>query len=121
MVATRRWRALALWVCAALSLGDRALAADPMPYSLAMAPTGQATLDRTLADASQLAGLQERAPVGPFALVARAETDVARLDTVLRSFGYYDAGITIRIAGVDLADPGAIQTDVVVESVTPLA
>lgn len=106
VVVAQRWgiAPAALWVCAALTLGGPALAADPMPYSLALAPTGQPSLDRVLADASRLAGLRERAPVGPFALIARAEADVARLDTVLRSFGYYDAGIAIRIAGRDLAD-----------------
>ena len=46
--------------------------------------------------------------MGPFALIGRAEADLRRFDTVLRSFGYYDAGIDIRIAGLALDDPGLL-------------
>ena len=41
----------------------------------------------------------------PFALVQRAQSDIARLQTVLDSFGYYLNGVTIKIAGRDLDDP----------------
>jgi translocation and assembly module TamA len=70
-----------------------------MPYTLTLALTGDARMDLALTDASLLAGLRERAPVGPFALIARAEADARRFDTVLRSFGYYDGRIQVRIAG----------------------
>ena len=90
-----------------LALGLVALvhAAGPLTYSLTIAPTGDALLDTALNDASQLAGLRERAPVGPFALISRAESDAARFDTVLRSFGYYDAKVQVRIAGLANDDP----------------
>ena len=105
-----RWKVpvLALWVCAMLLLGAGVYAADPMPYTLSLAPTGSAEIDQAIRDSSQLAGLRERAPVGPFALIGRAETDLRRFDTVLRSFGYYDAGIDIRIAGLALDDPALL-------------
>jgi len=99
----RRWvparlgRAGLVW--AGLALAAQVFAADPMPYTLVIAPTGDAAIDQAIADASKLAGLRERAPVGPFALIARAESDARRFDTVLRSFGYYDGGIQVRIAG----------------------
>ncbi len=80
-------------------------AASPLAYTLVIAPTGDAAIDQALADTSQLAGLRERAPVGPFALLARAESDAARFDTVLRSFGYYDGRIEIRIGGRAIDDP----------------
>ena len=104
------WKGLAqaLWVCALLLSGASVDAADPMPYALTLAPTGSAELDRALRDSSQLAGLRERAPVGPFALIGRAEADLRRFDTVLRSFGYYDATIDIRIAGLTLDDPALL-------------
>lgn len=104
----REGPALALWVCAMLLLGASVYAADPMPYTLTLVPTGSVEIDQAIRDASQLAGLRERAPVGPFALIGRAEADLRRFDTVLRSFGYYDAGIDIRIAGLALDDPALL-------------
>ena len=87
----RRWVPARLgWaglVWAGLALAAQVFAADPMPYTLVIAPTGDAVIDQAIADASQLAGLRERAPVGPFALIGRAEADLRRFDTVLRSFG----------------------------------
>ncbi len=100
----RRWIRF-LSICAGLAGVTAVLAADPMPYSLTLAPTGNARIDQAVADSSQLAGLREEAPVGPFALIARAEADAARFDDVLRSFGYYDASIQVRIAGLATRDP----------------
>lgn len=105
--ASNRWRG---WLRAgllglALGLGLPAFGADPLPYALTLVPTGNAEIDGALADASQLATLRESAPVGPFALVSRAVLDAGRLDRVLRSFGYYDAQIGIRIDGRALDDP----------------
>ena len=85
-----------------------AFAADSQPYTLVIAPTGDPLIDQALADSSQLAGLRTRAPVGPFALIGRTEADVARFDTVLRSFGYYDAKTHVRIAGLASDDPALL-------------
>jgi translocation and assembly module TamA len=74
-------------------------------YSLNITPTRDARLDQAIADASLLAGLRERAPVGPFALLTRAESDAARFDRVLRSFGYYDGLIQTSIAGRSSDEP----------------
>ncbi len=49
-----------------------ARAADPQSYTVAIAPTGSSALDAALASTSQLQSLRENAPVGPFALVTRA-------------------------------------------------
>jgi translocation and assembly module TamA len=91
------------WLWIALSLPAIAHA-DGLPYRLTIPSSGDAALDRAIEDASQLARLKDRAPVGPFALVARAEADGARIDSVLRSFGYYDAVIVVRIAGLPSGD-----------------
>ena len=80
-----------------------ARAAD-LPYTLAIGATGDARLDQAIGDTSQLVRFKDRAPVGPFALVARAEADAARIDKVLRSFGRYDAVIVVRIAGLASGD-----------------
>ncbi|HYN76761.1 MAG TPA: BamA/TamA family outer membrane protein [Lamprocystis sp. (in: g-proteobacteria)] len=114
MAASSRWRA---WVrrglaCAGLGTGLAVAlivgAAGSQPYTLAITPTGNAQIDQALADTSQLAGLRTRAPVGPFALIGRADADVARFDTVLRSFGYYDGKTQIRIAGLASDDPALL-------------
>ena len=81
-------------------------AADPLRYSVVLAPTGEAPLDAALRDTASLVTLRESAPVGPFALVTRARADKERLEAALGSFGYYDGKAAIRIAGRELDDPG---------------
>jgi len=106
----RRGVALVLALLA-LPLSWAALqAADPQPYTVAIEPTGEDDLDRTLRDASSLISLREKAPVGPFALVTRAREDIDRLVTALHSFGYYKGSVSISIAGKPLDDPGLVDT-----------
>ena len=81
-------------------------AADPQPYDVTIAPTGDGSIDGALRDSSTLIELQKSAPVGPFALVTRAEGDVGRLQTALHSFGYYAAQVSLKIDGRALDDPG---------------
>ncbi len=83
-------------------------AADPQPYSVTLAKTGEDALDQALMQSASLITLREKAPVGPFALVARAQDDLSRLQAALRSFGYYKATIRLTIAGHPLDDPGLI-------------
>jgi translocation and assembly module TamA len=79
-----------------------ARAADPQPYRVELAPTGNRALDSTLKSTSQLAALRASAPVDPFGLIARARSDVGRLQTVLESFGYYQSSVSITINGLAL-------------------
>lgn len=81
-------------------------AADPQPYAVTISPTGDATLDTALTDASNLVSLRETAPVGPFPLLARARGDAERFTSVLHGLGHYAAQIDIRIDGHKLDDPG---------------
>jgi len=81
-------------------------AADPQPYTVVIAPSGDAALDQALRDSSNLLSLRENAPVGPFALVTRARDDQGRLATVLNSFGHYAATVTVKVAGRGLDDTG---------------
>jgi len=55
----------------ALSAGT-ARAADPQPYKVNIQGTGSGELDGALRSSSQLASLQDKVPVPPFALVQRA-------------------------------------------------
>jgi len=84
----------------------RAYAADPQPYKVDMASTGDSTLNSTLKATSDLETLRKSAPVGPFGLIGRARGDLERLKTVLESFGYYQSYVEIRIDGLPLDDPG---------------
>ena len=81
-------------------------AADPQPYTVHIESTGHGGLDAALKASSQLVSLRTSAPAGPFALVGRAEADIERLQAVLDSFGYYQAHISITIAGRALEDTG---------------
>ena len=96
-------------VAAVWLLASPALAADPQPYTVELAPTGDAALDAAIRDSATLVTLRERAPVGPFALVARARSDAPRVVAALNSFGYYLGSATFAVAvdgqDHDLDDP----------------
>ncbi|HEX4174015.1 MAG TPA: autotransporter assembly complex family protein [Acetobacteraceae bacterium] len=99
-------RILAVLTVVAWLVGSNGvIAADPQPYSVTLKPTGNKTLDSGLHDASSLISLQDKAPVGGFALVERARQDVDRFQTVLRSYGYYAAKVDLTIAGHPITDP----------------
>ena len=82
-----------------------ARAADPQPYRVELASTGNGALDSTLKATSQLAALRTSAPVDPFGLIARARGDIDRLKTVLESSGYYQSSVSITINGLPLDAP----------------
>ena len=67
--------------------------------------TGNKALDAALRASSQLESLRQKGPVDPLALVLRTQQDVARLETVLQSFGYYEGRVAITIEQRSLDDP----------------
>jgi translocation and assembly module TamA len=81
-------------------------AADPQPYKVDMASTGDSAMNATLKATSDLITLRTSAPVGPFALIGRARSDLDRLKTVLESYGHYQSYVGITIDGLPLDDPG---------------
>lgn len=93
-----------------LSLPATPRAADPQLYAVTIAPTGNAALDKALHDSSSLISLQKTAPVGPFALVTRAQGDAGRFLTALHSFGYYGGSVAIQVAGKPVDDTTLAQT-----------
>ena len=95
------------WIAATQPHGQ---AADPQPYDVSIASTGDGDLDSTLEASSQLNALRDKAAISPFSLKIRARQDIDRLDTVMQSFGYYQATITIKIAGRDLDDPDLVDS-----------
>jgi translocation and assembly module TamA len=85
-----------------------ARAADPQPYKVDLASTGEGAMDSTLHATSDLVSLRD-APVSPYGLIARARGDLDRLKTVLESYGYYESKVTIRIDASALDDPGLAE------------
>jgi translocation and assembly module TamA len=91
---------------AVTAFGSLAHAADPQPYRVEIASAGDGAMDATLKATSDLQSLRRTAPVSPFGLIARARNDVDRLKTALESFGYYQAGVAIKIDGMLVNNPG---------------
>ncbi len=104
------WARCDAWSCpiliAARAARPPALAADPQPYAVTIAATGDAGLDAAIRDSATLIALREKAPVGAFALVARARGDVGRIIEALHSYGFYLGTVTVAVAGLPLDDPG---------------
>jgi translocation and assembly module TamA len=80
-------------------------AADPQPYSVNIDKTNNPRLDQLLQDASIMVSLQKNAPVGPFALITRAQQDQERFLSALHSLGYYKGKAMLRIDDRTLDDP----------------
>jgi translocation and assembly module TamA len=90
-------------------LAPVARAADPQPYKVDLASTGDGAMDATLRATSDLITLRSAAPVSPYGLIARARGDLDRLKTVLESYGYYQSKVTIQIDGLALNAPGLAE------------
>jgi translocation and assembly module TamA len=95
-----------VWFAIMLCVSLAAHAADPQPYRVDLASTGDGAMDTTLRATSELLSLRDSAPVSPFGLLARARAEVDRLKTVLESYGYYHSAVTITIEGLGLNSPG---------------
>ncbi len=93
-------------VLMAVLFSGAARAADPQPYTVSLAKTGDAALDAALSGSAELVSLRKTAPAPPFALIGRAQQDVGRLQLALQSFGRYGATVAITIASHPLEDPG---------------
>lgn len=102
----------AIWaasVAVVLTLATPTRAADPQPYTVTFAKSGDPAIDKLAEETSNLVALRTKAPAGPFALVLRARGDVTRLQAVLDSAGYYDGHVSITIEGKPLDDPSLPQ------------
>ncbi len=91
-----------------LALILNATASHAQDYHVSIAPTGDAMIDRLITDNSRLIGLRERAPVGSFALVTRAEADATRFIEILNGLGYYAAKVQVQVAGHAVDDPALL-------------
>ncbi|HLK71618.1 MAG TPA: BamA/TamA family outer membrane protein, partial [Steroidobacteraceae bacterium] len=75
------------------------------PYKLDWVAVGNRDIEAAMKATSQLQELRTTGRVDPFELIARARGDVNRLQTVLKSFGYYQGAVTIVIDGQALDSP----------------
>ena len=98
-----RRRILIVVACFGASVAN---AADPQPYSVKFDSSGNKALDTAIKASSQLESLRSTAPVGAFALIGRAQSDVARMETALESYGFYQHKVSITISGLSIDDPG---------------
>ena len=80
-------------------------AADPQAYTVEISGAPSAEADAALRATSQLVTLQGAGAVPPFALALRARDDVARLQTALDSFGFYQNKVAVTVAGLSPEDP----------------
>jgi translocation and assembly module TamA len=99
----RRLRLVGL--LALLLLARQAAAADQQGYTVEISGAGPGEIDAVLRASSQLVSLAGAGAIPAFALVNRARNDVARIQTALDSFGYYQNGVSIAIADLPLEDP----------------
>lgn len=103
-----RWRiTTCLALCLALASGA-AQGANPLAYQVQFAPSGDAALDRLLKQTSALVALRSKLPPAPFALIGRAQADVAQFLIVLHSLGYDAGHVDITINGAALDDPALL-------------
>ena len=84
-------------------------AADTVTYKVDRFSTGDGSMDSTLRATSDLLALRASAPVSSYGLIARARSDIDRLQTVLESYGYYQSKVTIQIDGMALTAPGLAE------------
>jgi translocation and assembly module TamA len=103
-----RWRTHAFVLAAVVLSGTAVHAADPQPYKYDLDTIGQDDVDLAVRRSSLLHMLQKPAPVDPFGLVARASTDIPRIQAALESYGYYQPTISIQIDGRDISDPNLL-------------
>ncbi len=101
---TRRAAGLAA-AAVLIVLSGSSRAADPQTYSVELSGVPAGGADAALRGSSQLITLQKAGGIPPFALVTRAREDIARLQTALDSFGYYQNHVTVTVAGLGLDDP----------------
>jgi translocation and assembly module TamA len=77
-------------------------AADKLSYAVKVNKVADANLDAAVQASSTLIELEDRPPEDVTALRARAVDDLARLQKALRSAGYYDGEVDIKVDGQEV-------------------
>ena len=88
--------------------GGQSLALD---YQAELAPVEDKILEEAAKASSLLIELQDKPPDSFYGLYRRAQEDKLRLEKALRSSGYYDGEIVVRIAGRPVDEPAATDVE----------
>ena len=80
-------------------------AADTQTYNVTVSGTASGEVEAALRASSQLVTLAGSGPIPAFALISRARSDIARVQTALDSFGFYQNSVNITVADQPLEDP----------------
>lgn len=76
-----------------------------LEYKTELAPIDDKVLEEAVTASALLIELQDRPPDSLYGLYRRAQDDVGRLESALRSSGYYDGKVSIRVAGQPVDAP----------------
>ncbi len=95
--------------CIGVLLAGDGRAADPVSYTVAFRPSGDAALDGLLKQTASLVALRTKIPASPFGLIGRARADEAQFLIVLHSLGYDAGRVDVTIAGRALDDTGLLD------------
>ena len=110
--------ALALDILGFFGFGEKPPepSATAFPYDLTIDTQGAPSEVKTaIEDASGLQRLRNQAPGAPDQLVRIAESDLPKIIDALWGIGYYEAAVTIDVAGVPLA-LGGLRTDAAIRA-----
>ena len=108
-------------VCLALLLTVPASPAAALEYKTELAPIEEKVLEEAARASSLLIELEEKPPDTIFALYRRAQEDRLRLEKALRSSGYYDGAVSIRIAGRSVDEAVAVDNEPESKASIPVA
>jgi translocation and assembly module TamA len=82
-----------------------------LEYKAELAPVEDKILEEAAKASSLLIELEAKPPDSFFGLYRRAQEDKLRLEKALRSTGYYDGEVVIRIAGRSVDEPAATEAE----------
>ena len=92
-----------------------------LEYTTELAPVEDKILEDAAKASSLLIELQDKPPDSFFGLYRRAQEDKLRLEKALRSSGYYDGEVVIKIAGRSVDEPAATDVEPDAKSKIPVA
>jgi translocation and assembly module TamA len=82
-----------------------------LEYKTELLPVEDPILEEAAKASSLLIELEAKPPEDFYGLYRRAQEDKLRIEKALRSSGYYDGAVTIRVAGQSVDEPAATQAE----------
>ncbi|HJR23345.1 MAG TPA: autotransporter assembly complex family protein [Dongiaceae bacterium] len=92
-----------------------------LEYQTELAPIEDPILEEAAKASSLLIELEAKPPDDFYGLYRRAQEDKLRIEKALRSSGYYDGSVTIRVAGKSVDEPAATDVEPDAKSKIPVA